>query len=69
MENGFPSLDTVSPDKWYKIVSAKWIQKVVWNRMVTVMERDQFHKTPVTVTWTTDFLTREGEGHTVLVID
>ncbi len=31
--------------------------------MVTVMERDHLHKTPVTSTWTTDFVTREGEGH------
>jgi hypothetical protein len=28
-----------------------------------MMERDQPHKTPVTSTWTGDFLTREGEGH------
>ena len=51
-----------SPDKWDVIDSGKWIQKVEWNRMVTVSERDQPHKTPVTSTWTTDFLTREGEG-------
>ena len=25
-------------------------------------ERDKSHKTPVTTTWTTDFMTREGEG-------
>ena len=30
--------------------------------MVTTMEWDQVHKTPVTSTWTTDFLTREAEG-------
>ena len=30
--------------------------------MVTMMEWDQFHKTPVTSTWTCYFLTREGEG-------
>ena len=30
--------------------------------MVTTLERDQPHKTPVTSTWTADFLTREGEG-------
>jgi hypothetical protein len=29
---------------------------------VTTMEREQPHKTPVTSTWTSDFLTREGEG-------
>ncbi len=39
------------------------IQKAVLNRMVTVLERDQSHKTPVITTWTTSFLTREGEGH------
>ena len=52
---------TVS-DKWEAIVSGKWIQKTEWNRMVTTSERDQPHKTPVTSTWTVDFLTREGEG-------
>ena len=51
-----------APDKWDTIVSGNWIQKTVWNRMVTVSERDQPHKTPVTSTWTADFLTREGEG-------
>jgi hypothetical protein len=30
---------------------------------VTTREREQTHKTPVTSTWTVDFLTREGEGH------
>ena len=47
-------LDTIS--------SEKWIQKAAWNRMVTTKERDQPHKTPVTSTWTADFLTREGVG-------
>ena len=39
-------------------------RETVWNRMVTLMKRDQPHKTPgpVTSTWTTDFMTREGEG-------
>ena len=46
--------------KWDAITSGKWIQKATWNRMVTASERDQFHKTPVTSTWTSDFLTREG---------
>ncbi len=32
-----------------------------WNRMVTRMMREQPHTTPVTTTWTADFLTREGE--------
>ncbi len=48
---------STSPDKWDVIVSGKWIQKTVWNRMVTELERDQLHKTPVTSTWTDDFLT------------
>jgi hypothetical protein len=38
------------------------MQKVVWNRRMTVLERDQPHKTTITSTWTTDFFTREGEG-------
>jgi hypothetical protein len=49
--------------KWDMIATGKWIQKSVWNRWVTRSERDQSHKTPITSTWTTDFLTREGEGH------
>jgi hypothetical protein len=53
---------STAPDKWGVIVSGKWIQKEVWNRMVTTLERDHPHKTPVTSTWTSDFLTREGEG-------
>ena len=53
---------TTVPDQWDTISSGNWIQKTVWNRMVTVSERDQPHKTPVTSTWTADFLTREGEG-------
>ena len=51
-----------APDKCDAIASGRWIQKEVWNRMVTVSERDQPHQTPVTSTWTADFLTREGEG-------
>ena len=50
-----------APGKWDTIASGQWIQKAAWNRMVTTMERDQPHKTPVTSTWTADFLTREGE--------
>ena len=53
---------SAAPAKWDKIASGKWIQKAAWNRMVTMMERDQPHKTPVTSTWTADYLTREGEG-------
>ena len=34
--------------------------------MVTASERDQLHKTPVTSTWTADFLTREEEGRKVM---
>jgi hypothetical protein len=51
-----------SPDKWDMIASGKWMQKATWNRWVTTLERDQPHKTPITSTWTADFLTREGEG-------
>ena len=38
----------------------------VWNRMVTMEERGKSHKTPVTTIWTTDFMTREGEGRKVM---
>jgi len=48
--------------KWDMISSGKWMQKAVWNRWVNTMERNQPHKTPVTSTWTADFLTGEGEG-------
>jgi ribonuclease HI len=48
--------------KWDMIATGKWIQKAVWNRWVTESERNQPHKTPITSTWTADFLTREGEG-------
>ena len=51
-----------APAKWDMIASGKWMQKVVWNRWVTTLERDQPHKTPIISTWTADFLTREGEG-------
>jgi len=51
-----------APAKWDMIATGKWIQKAAWNRWVTKSERDQPHKTPVTSTWTADFLTREGEG-------
>ena len=51
-----------APAKWDMIATGRWIQKAVWNRWVTVLERDQPHKTPITSTWTADFLTREGEG-------
>ncbi len=46
-----------------QIASGKWIQKVTWNRSqwVTTREREQPHKTPVTSTWTADFLPREGK--------
>ncbi len=51
-----------TPAKWDMIATGKWIQKAVWNRWVTTLDRDQPHKTPITSTWTADFLTREGEG-------
>jgi ribonuclease HI len=51
-----------APSKWDMIATGKWIQKAAWNRWVTESERDQPHKTPITSTWTADFLTREGEG-------
>jgi hypothetical protein len=49
-------------DKGDMIASRKWTQKAEWNRWVTTREREQSHMTPVTPTWTSDFLTREGEG-------
>ena len=52
-----------APGKWDIIASGNWIQKGTWNRWVTTLERDQPHRTPVTSTWTADFLTRDGEGH------
>jgi hypothetical protein len=52
-----------APAKWDMIATGKWIQKAAWNRWVTQSERDQPHKTPITSTWTADFLVREGEGH------
>ena len=65
MEEDHPQFEynwrVTAPDKWDEIVSGNWIQKAVWNRMVTTLESDQPHKTPVTSTWTGDFLTREGE--------
>ena len=45
--------------KWDMIASGKWMQKEVWNRWVATLEWDRPHKTPITSTWTTDFLTRE----------
>jgi hypothetical protein len=56
-----------TPAKWDMIVSGKWTQKVTWNRWVTTRDREQTHTTPVIPTWTTDFLTREGEGHKAMV--
>ncbi len=57
---------TTAPDKWDAIASGNWLQKAVWNRMVTTLERDQPHKTPVPSTWTADFLTRKGGGRKVM---
>ena len=56
------SWKSTAPEKWDAIASGRWIQKAAWNRMVTASERALPHKTPVTSTWTADFLTREGEG-------
>ncbi len=38
--------------KWDMIVSRKWMEKAVWNRWVTTLERDHSHKKPITSTWT-----------------
>ena len=51
-----------SPEKWETVASGQWIQKEVWNRLVTRTMWEQSHTTPVTTTWTFDFLSREGEG-------
>ena len=51
-----------APAKWDMIASGKWIQKVVLNSWGTTREREEPNKTPVTSTWTEDFLTREGDG-------
>ncbi len=51
-----------APAKWDMIASGKWIQKVVLNRWGTTREQEEPNKTPVTSTWTEDFLTREGDG-------
>jgi ribonuclease HI len=56
-------IEPVGPsEKWETVASGQWIQKASWNRMVTRTMREQSHTTPVTTTWTVDFLTREGEG-------
>ena len=46
---------SASPEKWEKIASGRWIQKTVWNRMVTLTEREQPH---------VDFMTRDIERDT-----
>jgi hypothetical protein len=51
-----------STEKWETVASGRWMQKAVWNRMVTITMRESPHNTPVTTTWTADFLTREDEG-------
>ena len=70
MEEDHPQFEqswrVTTTGKWDAISSGNWIQKTAWNRMVTGSERDQSHKTPVTSTWTPDFLTREGEDHKVM---
>ena len=56
-------IEPVCPsEKWETVSSGQWMQKSAWNRMVTRTMREQPHTTPVTTTWTADFLTREGEG-------
>jgi hypothetical protein len=56
-------IEPVCPsEKGETVASGQWMQKSVWNRMVTRTMREQPHTTPVTTTWTADFLTREGEG-------
>ena len=56
-------IEPVCPsEKWETVASGQWMQKSAWNRMVTRTMREQPHTTPVTTTWTADFLTREGEG-------
>ena len=55
-------IEPVCPsEKWETVASGQWMQKAAWNRMVTRTMREQPHTTPVTTTWTADFLTREGE--------
>jgi hypothetical protein len=59
-------IEPVGPsEKWKTVASGQWMQKAVWNRMVTRTMREHPHTTPVITTWTSDFLTREqreGEG-------
>jgi len=56
-------IEPVCPsEKWETVASGQWMQKSAWNRMVTRTMREQPHTTPVTTTWTADFLTRECEG-------
>jgi hypothetical protein len=60
-------IEPVGPsEKWETVSSGQWMQKAAWNRMVTRTMREQPHTTPVTTTWTADFLTREGEGRKAL---
>ena len=60
-------IEPVGPsEKWETVASGQWMQKAAWNRMVTRTMREQPHTTPVTTTWTADFLTREGEGRKAL---
>ena len=70
MEEDHPQFEhnwrATAPDKWDAIASGNWTQKAAWNRMVTALERDQPHKTPVTSMWTADFLARDGEGRKVM---
>jgi hypothetical protein len=59
---GEQTVSVGSPEKWETVASGQWMQRSAWNRMVTKPMREKPHTTPVTTTWTADFLTREGEG-------
>ena len=48
------------------VSSGQWIKRVTWNRMTIKPMREQPHTTPVTTTWTIDFLTRVGEDRKVM---
>jgi hypothetical protein len=51
-------IEPVCPsEKWETVASGQWMRKSEWNRMVTRTMREQPHTTPVTTTWTADFLT------------
>ena len=49
-----------------EIQNHRWLRKAAWNRMVIHEKRKTLQKSPVSTTWTVDFLTRSGEGRKVL---